>query len=97
MSAMYQHDGDRLTDRERRAFARRLRHLREVLATPAKKFGRPGIELPPDVARAVLNDVANGDSHSRIVERYLPVAPFSRKWLRRALGDGRIVRMAEDW
>ena len=96
MSAMYQRDGGRLTDRERRAFALWVSRISELLATEPSKGGRPGIELPPDVARAVLNDVANGDTYSRIVERYRPVATFSRKWLRSALGDGRIKRMAGD-
>ena len=62
MSAMYQRDGGRLTDRQRRAFALPVSRLLEALATDPAKGGRPPIELPPDVARAVLNDVANAHS-----------------------------------
>ena len=90
---MFQRDVTQLTERDRRAWDAVAQRARDALTANAGN-GRPPIELPPDVARAILNDVANGDPYSRIVERYRPVARFSGRWLRKALGDGRIERMA---
>ena len=59
---MCQRDADRLTDQERRAIALQARRARAIVAALDGRAGGPPIELPPDVARAVLNDVANAHS-----------------------------------
>ena len=89
---MFKREVTQLTEQQRRELLEDLaQRAREALRAVGK--GRP-IRLPPDVARAILDDVATGDSYARIVERYRPVATFSRWWLGDALRDGRVERMA---
>ena len=60
--------------------------------------GRPGrkrICLPPEIARRVLADLAAGRSHCDIETKYTALGyPISRRWLGRAIKDGRLLQMA---
>ena len=72
------------------------RELRELATQESiwSKGGRPPIELPPEVARAILDDLAAGATLAKTVGKYQPVVQFSYWWLVRAMRDGRIERMA---
>ena len=60
--------------------------------------GRPGrkrICLPPEIARRVLADLEAGRSHCDIETKYTALGyPISRRWLGRAIADGRLRQMA---
>ena len=60
--------------------------------------GRPGrkrICLPPEIARRVLADLEAGRSHCDIETKYTALSyPISRRWLGRAIADGRLRQMA---
>ena len=56
--------------------------------------GRPLLGLPAEVAQMILDDIAEGRSLGSIVREYRPFFRFSRRWLSRALSDGRLEQMA---
>ena len=56
----------------------------------SEQGGRPSIVLPPEIARRVLADLEAGLSHRTIELKYRGTRyPFSRRWLVRAIADGR--------
>ena len=60
-----------------------------------RKHGRSPLVLRPEVAQRVLDDVAAGASLRAIEEKYRALGyPFSRRWLKDSLNDGRLLRMA---
>ena len=61
---------------------------------PGQLTGRPPIKLPPMIARRVLDDLAAGASRKAIAAKYRPYFRFSERWLRDAVSDGRLERMA---
>ena len=95
-----------ITDEERAAIAasRReendLAYQRELEALDqwereSEQGGRPSIVLPPEIARRVLADLEAGLSHRTIELKYRGTRyPFSRRWLVRAIADGRLLQMA---
>ena len=57
--------------------------------------GRKRICLPPEIARRVLADLEAGRSHCDIEIKYTALGcPISRRWLSRAISDGRLRQMA---
>ena len=58
------------------------------------KGGRPPKRPPADVARSVLTDVIAIGNQSEVVRKYQDIFPFSRRWLKRAVDDGRLEEMA---
>ena len=57
--------------------------------------GRKRICLPPEIARRVLADLEAGRSHGDIAIKYTALGyPISRRWLGRAIKDGRLMPMA---
>ena len=95
-----------ITDEERAAIAasRReksdLAYQRELEALDQwerelDQGGRRTIVLPPEIARRVLADLEAGLSHRTIEIKYKGTrCPFSRRWLVRAIADGRLLQMA---
>ena len=59
-----------------------------------EKGGRPPKRMPSDVARSVLTDVIETGNQSEVVRKYQDIFPFSRRWLKRAVEDGRLLKMA---
>ena len=60
-----------------------------------ERGGRPSMVLPPEIARRVLADLEACLSHRAIELKYKGTRyPFSRRWLVRAIGDGRLLQMA---
>lgn len=56
--------------------------------------GRPRKEMPAFIARDVLRDVVVIGNLSAVQRKYNDVFPFSRRWLRRVLDNGRLKEMA---
>ena len=83
-------------EREERARQREAKILAELDADvlPPTLNGRPRIELPPKIARRVLDDLGVGASYQSIVKKYRHIQRFSPRWLREAWEDGRLARMA---
>ena len=59
-----------------------------------EKGGRPPKRMPSDVARSVLTDVIETGNQGAVVRKYQDILPFSRRWLKRAVEDGRLLEMA---
>ena len=85
-----------LEERQERARQRVPEMLAELDANEfgSGLSGRPRIELPPKVARRVLDDLESGASFQAIVSKYRRFYRFSTRWLREAWKDGRLERMA---
>ena len=89
-------------ERQREAEQQELARQREakILAEldahelPSGMSGRPRIELPPAVARRVLDDLESGWAYQAISSKYRRFYRFSPRWLRVAWQDGRLERMA---
>ena len=81
---------------QERARQREAKMLAELDADvlPSTLNGRPRIELPPKIARRVLDDLGVGASYQSIVKKYRHIQRFSPRWLREAWEDGRLARMA---
>ena len=58
------------------------------------KGGRPPKRPPRDIARSVLTDVMETGNQTAVVRKYQDIFPFSRRWLKRAVDDGRLLEMA---
>ena len=57
--------------------------------------GRKRICLPPEIARRVLADLKENRSHGDIAIKYTALGyRISRRWLGRAVKDGRLLHMA---
>ncbi len=59
-----------------------------------EKGGRPPKRMPSDVALSVLTDVLETGNQSAVVRKYQHIFPFSRRWLKRAVDNGRLLEMA---
>ena len=59
-----------------------------------EKGGRPPKRMPSEVARSVLADVIETGNQSEVVRKYQDIFPFSRRWLKRAVEDGTLLKMA---
>ncbi len=83
----------RRRDEETQVYQKRLASLDEwPLDRPC---GRSRLVLPPEVAQRVLDDVAAGASLRAIEDKYRALGyPFSRRWLKDSLNDGRLRQMA---
>ena len=83
-------------ERQERAKQREAKMLAELDAheLPSGMSGRPRLELPPEVARRVLDDLKSGASYQAISSKYRRFYQFSPWWLRKAWKDGRLERMA---
>ena len=83
----------RRRDEETQVYQKRLASLDKwPLDRPC---GRSRLVLPPEVAQRVLADVAAGASLRAIEVKYRTLGyPFSRRWLKDSLADGRLHQMA---
>lgn len=68
-------------------------YLKDHPCAPRRE-GRPTKELFPDIARMVILDYEAGYTKQAIVDRFKPVASFSRSWLSSRIADGGLWRMA---
>ena len=86
----------RRQDKETLIYQHRLALLDEwPLDNRSTNCGRPLLVLPPEVAQRVLDDVAAGASFRAIEDKYRALGyPFSRRWLKDSLNDGRLRQMA---
>ena len=80
-------------DEETSVYQRRLASLDEWPLD--RQCGRSRLVLPTEVAQRVLDDVAAGASLRAIEDKYRALGyPFSRRWLKDSLNDGRLRQMA---
>ena len=86
----------REAEQQERARQREAQMLAELDAHELQsgQSGRPRLELPPAVARRVLDDLKSGASYQAIASKYRRFYRFSPSWLGKAWKDGRLERMA---